>query len=710
MIGANISGNATYATSAGSATNATFATTATNATNANAANAVKFTDRDSNDETDYIAFVANHTAGDKALYTDSNLTYNPANNYINANVPYANSAGSATNATYAGSTAYATSAGSATNATFATNAGGVSVTTSQTKFGLNAGTTGQGASCVAIGHYAAQSNQERECVAIGHYAGRYNQGCFSIAIGTEAGMNSQDGFGIAIGEEAGKTGQGNSAVAVGANAGRSGQSNGATAIGYFAGSCNQGSDSIALGEYAARYNQPAKSFYVPYDSVRSLSATRYDLFLNVYGEIQKNTSDDRLKHNEKFITGAVKSLFKLRPQEYLKRQKLDVADPEQSWIYEAGLMAQEVYYSAPELRHIVQIPPEAGDIDSYTPPPSDDPTQDPDYSVWGGDVSTVEYKQLTPYLVKAVQEIVTELPRSKTTVSNVWGQNITGLVVSANANAHKTNATPIVTLSNVYMDKKWYGVVSNKTTDTNDYDTLVDMKGDTQIWVTDAGGPLESGDLVTTSNVAPGYAQKQGDGTLMNYTVAKVTQDCDFTEPAQRAIRVPKRELSNVTYYTYDASYEIGLEKYERVPTFKTRVDETTIYFKEVTRDSNIYTETRYYEGDTEVSEKKYNRLSEDSRSIKYLSEISLDDYEALDDEAKASYSIGIEKRYFLLNYSKSKTKIPQHDEEIVVEELVDVLDENGQIVWEETGETEPVYTLVDHGSYKAALVSAKLI
>ena len=45
-----------------------------------------------------------------------------------------------------------------------------------------------------------------------------------------------------------------------------------------------------------------------------------------------------------------------------------------------------------------------------------------------------------------------------------------------------------------------------------------------------------------------------------------------------------------------------------------------------------------------------------------------------------------------------------------IIEELVDVLDENGQTVWEETGETEPLYTLVDHGTYKAALVSCKLI
>jgi len=77
-IGTNITGSAAFAT---------------NATHANNANTVAFTNRDSNNETDYIAFVANHTAGDKALYTDANLTYNPANNYMGANVPYATTAG-----------------------------------------------------------------------------------------------------------------------------------------------------------------------------------------------------------------------------------------------------------------------------------------------------------------------------------------------------------------------------------------------------------------------------------------------------------------------------------------------------------------------------------------------------------------------------------------------------------------------------------------
>ena len=86
-------GNATYATSAGNATNATYAGTALNTTHANAANAVKFTDRDNSNNTDYIAFVDSHAAGDKALFTDSSLSYNSSSNYLNANVPYANNAG-----------------------------------------------------------------------------------------------------------------------------------------------------------------------------------------------------------------------------------------------------------------------------------------------------------------------------------------------------------------------------------------------------------------------------------------------------------------------------------------------------------------------------------------------------------------------------------------------------------------------------------------
>jgi hypothetical protein len=187
-----------------------------------------------------------------------------------------------------------------------------------------------------------------------------------------------------------------------------------------------------------------------------------------------------------------------------------------------------------------------------------------------------------------------------------------------------------------------------------------------------------------------------------------VTQDCDFTEPLQISIKIPKRELSNVTYYIHDETFGIGLNDYDRRPASSTRVEETPIYFKEVVQEVG---EIRYYQGDTEIGKVKYDKLPEDAiKSVKYLSEISVEEYNALSVAEKATYSSGTNKSYKAIQFSKSKKQIPQHDEVSIIEELVDVLDENGQTVWEETGETEPLYTLVDHGTYKAALVSCKLI
>ena len=556
-----------------------------------------------------------------------------------------------------------------------------------------AGCQNQGSEAVAIGYEAGKTSQGTQAVAIGDICGRQSQAQACTAVGRMSGQNGQQYYSVAIGVASACQNQGSTAVAVG----------------YGSGYQNQGRKSVALGDSAGFYNQPQNSFYVGMNSIRNANGSYTMRYSVNSGEISFTTSDDRVKDDETFITGAVKTLSKLRPQNYLKRTKLDPTAPEQNWTLESGLMAQEVYYSAPEMRHLVTVPPEAGDIDNFTPPPSDDPSQDPDYSAWGSGIATVDYNQMVPYLVKGVQEIVTELPRSKTTVSNTWGQNITGLVVSANTNKHKTNTVPIVNLSNVSMDKSWYGVVSNEETDSIDYDTLVDIKGDSQIWVTDLGGTLESGDLLTTSNVSPGYAQKQEGGALMNYTVAKVTQDCDFTEPLQISIKIPKRELSNVTYYIHDESFRITLSDYEKRSPLKTRVEEIPIYSKE---DQTLgWNVEKFYQGDTEISLGAYEDLPKDAiKSFKRFNELTVEEYNALDDEElKATYSLGTRKKYIQIQFSKSKKKIPQHDEERIIEELVDVLDENGQTVWEETSNTVPSYTLVDHGTYKAALVTCKL-
>jgi len=113
------------------------------------------------------------------------------------------------------------------------------------------------------------------------------------------------------------------------------------------------------------------------------------------------TSDDRLKHNERYITDALKTLCKLRPQRYLKYGEGE--DVEEAY-EDSGLIAQEIWYDAPELRFIVRIPPDAD------PQPLDrpyDPQDDPDYEKfgWTEAMSYVDYMALSGYYIQAFKEL-----------------------------------------------------------------------------------------------------------------------------------------------------------------------------------------------------------------------------------------------------------------------------------------------------------------
>jgi hypothetical protein len=157
--------------------------------------------------------------------------------------------------------------------------------------------------------------------------------------------------------------------------------------------------------------------------------------------------------------------------------------------------------------------------------------------------------------------------------------SLEGLIVSANKNKYYdidenitaganaiqiSQSLPLVALSNVALDKACFGVISGvEDPDTRKYEqgtfvtvlqkqrgdrrAFINSVGEGAIWVVNTNGSLESGDYITTSNVA-GYGQKQNDDVLHNYTVAKITMDCDFepvTQPVQQILR------SNVveTYY-----------------------------------------------------------------------------------------------------------------------------------------------------------------
>jgi hypothetical protein len=507
-------------------------------------------------------------------------------------------------------------------------------------------------------------------------AGSDSQAANAVAIGKQAGCVNQGTYAVAIGTSAGCTGQNASAVAVGVDAGRDDQGDFCVAIGREAGETNQHHNTVVINAQGTALNTNATDrFFVR--KLRMIGAMSYDNS----GEIRGNSSDDRVKYNETYIKNALKTIMKLKPQTYDKTPGLDSNTYVEH--HESGFMSQDIWYDVPEMKHIVLLAQTANPTPEKPPAPSDDPADDPDYSAWGSELSTINYTQVIPFLTKAVQEVAVEVPRARTTVSNTWGQNITGLVVSANTNKHKTNTVPMVNLSTVSMDKSWYGVVSNEKTDSIDYDTLVDIKGDSRLWVTDTNGPLESGDLITTSNVATGYAQKQGDDIVRNYTIGKITQDCDFTEPTTITLKVPKQELSNVTYYIYQQKISIGKGEYDLIGQEENKTTKyVTMYRKNETDEERVNLKQKEYDNLISSEQEEY----ESYQQLKY---VRLDNYET--------------------KYQNDAYK-NMHTLEKIRQELIDVLDENEQTVWEETDETRPVYTLVDHGTHKAALVTCKLI
>jgi hypothetical protein len=145
------------------------------------------------------------------------------------------------------------------------------------------------------------------------------------------------------------------------------------------------------------------------------------------------SSDDRLKSEEEIITNATETLLKLRPQTYKKKMSLsndyvapsgdqdtsnvyvasNAADPET--IIESGLIAQEVYYDAPELRHLVVVPKSATPADTIVS--SEDPSVDPDYSSWGNEPAALNYMGLIPYLIAGFKELKQENDDLKTRIT-----------------------------------------------------------------------------------------------------------------------------------------------------------------------------------------------------------------------------------------------------------------------------------------------------
>jgi hypothetical protein len=102
-------------------------------------------------------------------------------------------------------------------------------------------------------------------------------------------------------------------------------------------------------------------------------------------------SDYRIKENIIPLKNALQTILKIEPKLYdLKTTKRR----------EAGLIVQDIYYNVPELKYLLDLPPEneiGTNIDS-------------EYTNWHGlKIAGIDYSKFVPYLIKSIQELETRL-------------------------------------------------------------------------------------------------------------------------------------------------------------------------------------------------------------------------------------------------------------------------------------------------------------
>jgi cytoskeletal protein CcmA (bactofilin family) len=142
--------------------------------------------------------------------------------------------------------------------------------------------------------------------------------------------------------------------------------------------------------------------------------------LNVTGNVivsgsTVHTSDDRLKLNEQHITNSLEYINKLTPQIYNKMKSFDSS--ETSLPKDSGLIAQDIWYKTPELRHLVKTK-ESWKVQQMEL--SDNIKVDPSYGDfgWSDTPAAVNYVGFIAYLVKSVQELNDKFLTNETLIEN----------------------------------------------------------------------------------------------------------------------------------------------------------------------------------------------------------------------------------------------------------------------------------------------------
>ena len=472
-----------------------------------------------------------------------------------------------------------------------------------------------------MGLQAGESYQSIYAVAVGHLAGQTSQANSATAVGYQAGQTSQGSNAVAMGLQAGESYQGTSAVAVGVNAGAYNQGVQGITVGREAGYLNQGANAIALGAYAGRFNQhnntivlcatgagkntgQASSFYV--EPVRGGNFAASALAYTNGGEIVEETGMNfDASGNVGIGTASPDTILQLEESSTPTLRFVD----KRGVITLSDSLGKIQFYSRDgslpgDYAPLVEL--DVRTINSTVAPDgalffrmgTDGNLADNGYISYGSANLQINFTGQHRTFIK-------DIPYTR-------AEELEGLIVSADnnkyvkmsggievgSNAITTNESlPVVSLSTKVNDKKCFGVISaseDPETREDAFGNFVSISqkelGDTRVyinsvgegamWVTNINGPLESGDYITTSNV-PGYGQRQESEFLANYTVAKITMDCDFA-PATQPIQIIKKELANVNYWVKTTVSNVTLEEYSNLAEENRTTELETYYTKDV--------------------------------------------------------------------------------------------------------------------------------
>lgn len=406
-------------------------------------------------------------------------------------------------------------------------------------------------------------------VSIGARAGLNNRDR-AVAIGTDAGRDGQNNYSTAIGWGAGKTGQGSGAVSLGASAGETYQNAYAVAIGYAAGQTGQHARSIVLNATGAAmgtdgedrlYAKPVRSVFTETTNVMSYNTTTGEVITSDIQIDNSNIVGNLITTTIRFDDGVAQSeidsltLFDVCQNGNVTDQTISFSNTTLGIITTANVgiansspehmlsVGGNVYVSG----QISSVGAYTGPIEATTLSFSSDPTEI---------VSSLTLQDIceigSTYVGSSNVGIGTATPSTKLEVSGTITATayapFTGVhFVTLDEGVHAVDGTIMVSTGKVkknsVIDTIPCAAVSTVKKQPSvlgaaaivDGQLVVMSIGEGQVRVCEQGGKISNGDYICSS-AKPGIGMRQPDDILHNYTVAKATEDCDFSGPEKECL------------------------------------------------------------------------------------------------------------------------------------------------------------------------------